>query len=126
MSRIRGRDTGPERNLRNVLSGAGIRGYRLQYANVPGRPDVAFVGKRIAVFVHGCFWHGCPHCRPPHPKSNRTFWQTKLERNTKRDRRKARQLRGAGWSVVTIWECRLRARPSVQLARIQRALAARS
>lgn len=126
MSRIRSRDTGPERTLRTLLTSAGISGYRLHYATAPGRPDVAFVGKRIAVFVHGCFWHACPHCRPPRPKSNRTFWELKLDRNASRDKRKVRQLRSAGWSVVTIWACRLRDRPAVQLARIQRSLAARS
>lgn len=118
MSRIKGRDTAPERTLRSLLSAEGVRGYRLNYAKAPGRPDLAFVGRRIAVFVHGCFWHGCPHCRPPRPKSNRTFWQVKLERNAARDRRKARALRGAGWRVLTIWACRLRQWPEREVGRV--------
>lgn len=126
MSRVRGRDTGPELHLRQALRAAGLRGYRLHYGHAPGRPDVAFVKHKVAVFVHGCFWHGCPHCRPQRPKSNRTFWRVKLERNQARDRRKAGQLRRAGWSVITIWECRLRQRPTVQLARVQRALGERA
>lgn len=118
MSRIKGRDTGPERALRALLSANGVRGYRLNYAKAPGRPDIAFVGKRIAVFVHGCFWHGCPHCRPKRPSTNRSFWDLKLDRNVARDKRKVRALRNAGWRVCTIWECRLRTRPERELGRV--------
>lgn len=124
MSRIRAKNTGPELQLRAALSAAGVRGYRLNYAKAPGRPDIAFVGKQVAVFVHGCFWHGCPHCRPPRPKSNSGFWNAKLDRNMQRDRRKAYQLRKAGWSVLTVWACRLDA-PERVVARVARALAGR-
>ncbi len=123
MSRIRGKDTAPEKALRAALSAEGIRGYRLHYAHAPGRPDITFVGRRVAVFVHGCFWHGCPHCQPPRPKSNRKFWHEKLDRNQARDQRKVRELRSAGWHVVTIWECRLRRSPAAQVARVKRVLA---
>jgi DNA mismatch endonuclease (patch repair protein) len=123
MSRIRGKDTRPERALRALLSAAGIRGYRLHWAKASGRPDVAFVGRKVAVFVHGCFWHGCPHCSPPRPKHNRGFWKAKLDRNAARDRRNTRQLRQAGWRVVTLWDCRLRKFPQAALRRVQRALA---
>ncbi|MCB0764286.1 MAG: hypothetical protein KDB84_06250, partial [Flavobacteriales bacterium] len=68
MSRIRAKDTAPEIALRAALRSFGIVGYRLHYAKAPGRPDIAFVGRRVAVFVHGCFWHGCPHCRPARPR----------------------------------------------------------
>lgn len=122
MSRIRSKDTGPERMLRNALSGAGIRGYRLHYAKVPGKPDVAFVGRRVAVFIHGCFWHCCPHCQPPRPKSHQDFWEEKLERNVVRDKRNARALRKAGWRVVTIWECCMRKHPQSMVRRVMRAL----
>lgn len=125
MSRIRARNTGPERTLRSLLVGSGLRGYRLHPSAVPGRPDVAFIGARVAVFVHGCFWHGCPHCQPPRPRSNRKFWSEKLERNRERDVRKARELRLAGWKVITIWECMLRRAPSRQVQRVARALALR-
>lgn len=122
MSRIRGRNTGPEKSLREALSQEGIKGYRLNYAKAPGRPDIAFVGRKVAVFVHGCFWHGCPHCQPRRPKTNRRFWHEKLDRNKARDQRKVRELRNVGWRVVTIWECRLRKRPMVQVQRVVRAL----
>lgn len=124
MSRIRSKGTGPEKVMRALMAQAGIRGYRLNYAHAPGRPDIAFVGKKVAIFVHGCFWHGCPHCRPPRPKSNKTFWEAKLDRNAARDVRKVRALRNAGWRVLTVWECRLRKFPGSALRRVERALAA--
>ncbi|MDQ3101546.1 MAG: very short patch repair endonuclease [Bacteroidota bacterium] len=122
MSRIRGKNTGPEKNLRNSLREAGITGYRLHYKKAPGRPDIAFVGRKIAIFVHGCFWHGCPYCRPARPKSNNSFWDLKLDRNQTRDKQKVKGLRKAGWRVITIRECRLKRSPAVQLRRIQLAL----
>lgn len=125
MSRIRAKNTGPERTLHALLRSAGLRGFRLHYARVPGRPDVAFVTARVAVFVHGCYWHGCPWCRPPLPRSNRAWWERKITRNQARDQRKAGALRRAGWSVVTIRECRLKKKPQVQLGRVIRALEAR-
>ena len=121
MSRIRGRDTGPELALRKALWSEGLRGYRLHPRSVPGRPDVAWLGRRVAVFVHGCFWHGCPHCKPRRPKTNSSFWNEKLTRNRERDRRKAAQLRRNGWRVVTIWECRLRKDITTQVRQVARA-----
>lgn len=118
MSRIRGKDTAPEKALRAALSAEGIRGYRLHYAHAPGRPDITFVGRRVAVFVHGCFWHGCPHCRPKRPGTNRTFWEQKLDRNMARDKRKVRMLRSEGWRVCTIWECRLKKNPDGESTRV--------
>lgn len=123
MSRIKARNTGPERALRAALRAAGITGYRLHYVKAPGRPDVAFVGRRLAIFVHGCFWHGCPHCQPARPKSHRTFWTEKLDRNKARDQRKERELREAGWRVLTIWECRLKEDPPREVKRVARLLA---
>lgn len=122
MSRIRAKNTGPERAMREALSAAGIKGYRLHYTKAPGRPDVAFVGRRVAVFVHGCFWHACPHCQPVRPKSNTSFWHAKLDRNKARDQRKARELRQAGWRVVTVWECRLKRDAAKEVSRVRRAL----
>ncbi|MBK7946862.1 MAG: very short patch repair endonuclease [Flavobacteriales bacterium] len=85
-----------------------LTGYRLHYAKVPGRPDIAFVNRKLAVFVHGCFWHGCPHCQPPKPKRNTWYWGPKLERNKERDSEKASALRKEGWRVVTLWECAIK------------------
>lgn len=108
--------------MRSALSQLGIRGYRLHYAKAPGRPDIAFVGRRVAIFVHGCFWHRCPHCNNAAPKSNSAWWRKKLDANQERDERKLRQLRAAGWRVITVWECRLKANAPVQAARVVRAL----
>lgn len=122
MSRIRAKNTGPERAMRSALSEAGIKGYRLHYAKAPGRPDIAFVGRKLALFVHGCFWHRCPHCKRYEPKSNSAWWKKKLDANQERDERKERALRSIGWRVTTVWECRLRANPAAQAARVKRVL----
>lgn len=121
MSRIRAKDTAPELIIRALLRAAGLTGYRLHYAKAPGKPDIAFVGRKLAVFVHGCFWHGCPHCQPPRPKRNTWYWGPKLDANMARDARKARALRRAGWIVVTLWECRIKRWPDTQAARVLRA-----
>ena len=122
MSRIRAKNTKPELVLRRMLRKAGRSGYRLHYAKVPGRPDVAFVKHRLAVFVHGCFWHGCPYCRPRTPKSNSAFWLNKVATNQARDKRKNGALRKLGWTVLTIRECQLLRRPKAQLDRVLKAL----
>ncbi len=102
MSRIRGKDTAPETILRKALWAAGLR-YR-KHARAPiGRPDVVFKGKRVAVFIDGCFWHGCPD-HYVHPRSKRDFWANKLADNVARDRRQTLALEAAGWKVVRAWE----------------------
>ncbi|MBL7964321.1 MAG: very short patch repair endonuclease [Flavobacteriales bacterium] len=121
MSRIRSRDTAPERIMRRALWVAGLRGYRLHYKKVPGRPDIAFVSRKLAVFVHGCFWHGCPYCQPRRPRTHEDFWNMKLARNQARDARKSRELRKAGWRVLAIWECQLKRDPERQVQRVLRA-----
>lgn len=102
------RDTRPERALRSELWKLGIRGYRLSWRGAPGRPDICFPAARLAVFVHGCFWHRCPTCRPPLPKTHKAFWREKFRRNRTRDRRKVRELVASGWRVIELWECQLR------------------
>lgn len=103
----RAKDTKPEIKLRAALSQAGIKGYRLNWKKVPGRPDICFVGKKIAIFVNGCFWHRCPRCDFPLPKTNRTFWMNKFKRNKARDRLKKWRLSRAGWKVFVFWECEI-------------------
>ena len=108
MSRVRSRDTGPERALRRLLTDLGYR-YRLQHANAPGRPDVAFPGRRKAIWMHGCFWHRHPGCRNARlPKSRREFWVPKLEGNRRRDLATQREARRQGWRTLVAWECELR------------------
>jgi DNA mismatch endonuclease (patch repair protein) len=119
MSRIRSRDTGPERMLRKALRAGGMTGYRLHVARLPARPDIAFIGRKVAVLVHGCFWHGCPFCSPARPKSNRTFWDSKLAVNQERDARKQWALEALGWRVVVCWECRIRENPAHEALRVR-------
>jgi DNA mismatch endonuclease, patch repair protein len=103
-----GAGTTPELALRRLLSAAGARGYRLN-ARVEGiRPDIVWTRRRVAVFLHGCFWHRCPTCRLPLPRSNREFWAAKFRRNRARDRLKRARLERAGWRVVEVWEHELR------------------
>lgn len=99
-------NTKPELLVRKRLRDAGLAGYRLQW-KVPGRPDIAWPGKKVALFVNGCFWHRCPHCNPPTPKSNVTYWVIKFENNVNRDRRTMAELAELGWTVHVIWECQL-------------------
>lgn len=123
MSRIRSKNTGPEKAMRAALSAAGLRGYRLHYAKVPGKPDIAFVSRKVAVFVHGCFWHQCPHCQPQRPKANKSFWRKKLDRNVERDGEKVKALRKLGWRVITVWDCRLKQSQVRETDRVMKALA---
>ena len=108
MRRVKGRDTGPEKAVRRLLTALGAR-YRLHRKDLPGKPDIVMPGRRLALFVHGCFWHGHDHC--PHfrlPKTRRDWWRNKIEGNKARDLLNETALRDAGWHVVTIWECALK------------------
>lgn len=108
MAKIRGKDTGPELLVRRAAHALGLR-FRLHRRDLPGTPDLVFPGRRIALFVHGCFWHRHPGCRFAYtPKSRIEFWQTKFDANVARDARKLAELSEAGWTAVTIWECETR------------------
>jgi len=100
MSKIRSKDTSPELALRRTLWSAGLR-YRKHYG--PFKIDIAFPGKKVAVFVDGCFWHGCPE-HGTSPSSNQAYWAPKLERNKRRDRERTARLEAEGWTVIRIWE----------------------
>ena len=107
MSRIRSRDTAPEIALRSQLHKLGLR-FRLHRADLPGSPDIVFPGRKTVVFVHGCFWHRHPRCRFAYtPKTNCAFWKAKFARNVERDKHNMRSLKGLGWRVIVVWECRL-------------------
>jgi len=90
------------------LYNKGIKGYRLNWKKAPGRPDIAFVGKKIAIFVNGCYWHRCPYCKPSFPKTHRNFWEQKFSKNKIRDKEKISILRQNGWKVLTVWECQIK------------------
>ena len=107
MSRIRGKDTGPEKRLRSLLHRSGYR-FRLYHPRLPGRPDLVFPKYHAVVFVHGCYWHrheGCPQATTP--KTHTDFWQAKFNGTVERDRRKSQELIRMGWRVITVWECEL-------------------
>jgi DNA mismatch endonuclease (patch repair protein) len=103
MARVRRAGTGPEVALRKALHRRGFR-YRLRTGSgLPGTPDIVLPRFRLAIFVDGCFWHGCK-THGTLPKTNALFWETKITRNRERDRRADRSLRGQGWTVVRVWE----------------------
>jgi len=109
MRAVKGRDTTPELAVRRILRAAGI-GYRLGGRGLPGRPDLVMPGRRVAVFVHGCFWHGhdCPRGARL-PKANAAYWSAKIGRNRARDVATTAALEDAGWRMVTVWECDMKA-----------------
>ena len=121
MSANRGRNTNPELIFKRLLRRFKLSGYR-SYLNVPGRPDLAFPKKKLAVFINGCFWHRCPYCNYPLPKSNRKFWSTKFKRNVLRDERKTKELKRLKWKVIVVWECKIKNDPNKAVQRVARAL----
>lgn len=122
MQANRSKNTKPELELRRLLRDAGYPGYRLHWKRAPGHPDIAYPGRKVAIFVNGCFWHRCPRCNPPVPKSNPEFWNTKFATNQERDTRQTSDLVTAGWTVVTVWECELKRNPAEAVAQIENAL----
>ena len=109
MSSIRSRDTKPEILVRKALFAEGFR-YRLNARQLPGRPDLVFPKYGAVIFVHGCFWHGHGCHLFKWPRTNRSFWRTKIEGNIARDVRVRDALRACGWRTLTVWECALRGR----------------
>lgn len=108
MSGIRGKNTKPELLVRSLLFKAGYR-FRLHRNDLPGTPDIVMPGHRVAIFIHGCFWHRHHACSLARlPKSNAEFWKTKLSGNEQRDQGKYRDLASLGWRILVIWECAIR------------------
>jgi DNA mismatch endonuclease (patch repair protein) len=108
MRAVKGRGTSPELAVRRLVWSLGGR-YRLNRADLPGKPDIVLPGRRLAIFVHGCFWHGHDCARGARiPKANRDYWTAKVERNRARDARARDALAAAGWRVETVWECELK------------------
>ena len=121
MRRVKGRDTTPERTVRRLLTTLGVR-YRLQRKDLPGKPDIVMAGRGLAIFVHGCFWHGHDCARGARvPKANRDYWTAKVARNRARDAAVREALGAQGWRVETIWECELKDEGAVS-ARLARLL----
>ncbi len=121
MARVKARDTGPERAVRRMLWDAGYR-YRLNRKDLSGTPDIVLPGRKAAVFVHGCFWHGhdCPR-GARQPKANADYWRAKIARNVARDARNQADLTALGWRPIVVWECELKTSEPLE-ARLRTAL----
>lgn len=106
MKRIRGKDTAPELMVRKLIYSLGYR-YRLHVKELPGKPDLVFLGRKKIIFVHGCFWHGhnCKKGKPP--KTNFDYWLPKLNENQARDARNQTLLESMGWQVLVLWQCEI-------------------
>ncbi|MBV8594565.1 MAG: DNA mismatch endonuclease Vsr [Caulobacteraceae bacterium] len=114
MRRVRGAGTGPELAVRRLVWSLGGR-YRLNRADLPGRPDIVLAGRRLAIFVHGCFWHGHDCRRGARvPKANRAYWTAKVGGNLRRDCAARAALEAAGWRVEIVWECDLKDAPALR------------
>ena len=121
MARVKGKDTRPEMKVRRALTALGAR-YRLHRKDLPGSPDIVLPGRKLAIFVHGCFWHGHDCARGARaPKANRDYWVAKIGRNCARDVASREALAALDWRVETIWECDLKD-DEVLLARLQQLL----
>ena len=105
MRAVKSRDTGPELKVRRAAHALGLR-FRLKRDDLPGKPDLVFPGRRVALFVHGCFWHGhdCPRGARV-PQANRAYWLAKIGRNVARDKASLAALRKLGWKPAVVWEC---------------------
>ena len=104
----RATDTTPELIVRSLLRQEGLTGYRLHWRTPAGRVDIAFVGRKVAIEVYGCFWHRCPNCAPSLPKRNRAFWRSKFRANLLRDERSNKSLKEAGGRLFVLRECQIR------------------
>ena len=120
MSRIKDRDTKPELTIRKALHKRGYR-YRIHY-KVDGKPDIAFPSTKLAVFIHGCFWHqhGCKYTY--RPRTRKRFWNEKLDRNISRDTQVAEKLRDRGWEIMTIWACEIKNNPDKVIEDLTKAI----
>jgi DNA mismatch endonuclease (patch repair protein) len=120
MASIKGRDTVPEMMVRRLLWAHGIR-YRVHNTNLPGKPDISNSRSKVAVFIDGCFWHGCRKCYKE-PTSNVEFWRAKLRRNIRRRKAVKRELKTRGWTVLEFWEHSVMSSPNNVMRKIKRVI----
>lgn len=100
--------TRPEILVGKILRDLGFSGYRKNWKKAPGKPDICFPKRRIAIFVHGCFWHHCPKCMHRWPKNNQKYWKMKITKNIKRDKDNLKELNCKGWKTLVLWGCELK------------------
>jgi len=122
MKANKAKDTKPELAVRSGLWQLGLRSYRVNLKGAPGRPDICFTKKRLAVFIHGCFWHRCPRCTKSSPKTNSDFWKKKFELNVARDQVKLDALHQQGWKTLVLWECDIKRDLAEQVERVVKEL----
>lgn len=124
MRKIRSKDTKPELTVRKLCREIGFSGYRIHRKDLPGKPDLAWIGRKLAVFVHGCFWHGHDCAEGVRkPKSNRDYWIPKINRNQQRDAKNVADLYTAGWNILVVWECEISEKDALS-KKLQRFLSA--
>lgn len=123
MSHIRSKDTSIELMVRRALFSLGYR-YRVNYKELPGKPDIVFTKKKIAIFIHGCYWHGhnCGSRYAHTSQSNRTYWGPKIQRTQQRDRAHVATLEEQGWNVIELWECQIKDNFEEMIQKLSRSL----
>ena len=108
MSKIKGKDTKPEKVVRSLLHQMGYR-FRLHRRDLPGNPDIVLPKYKKIIFVHGCFWHGHEDCpRAKRPSTNKKFWDEKLSKNIERDKKNQCELGKLGWQLLVVWQCQIK------------------
>ena len=122
MSSIKGKNTKPEIALRKHLYESNIRGYRVNYAKLPGKPDIVFTKKKVAIFVNGCYWHGCEVCGWKIPKHNPDYWISKIKKTRLRDEVKKKKLEELGYTVIVVWEHEIKKNFNDIILKIQKTL----
>jgi DNA mismatch endonuclease (patch repair protein) len=115
MQAVKSKGTGLERRLAATLVGMGISGWKKNVPNIIGKPDIAFIHEKIAIFVDGCFWHGCPYCQRKLPVTNHVYWERKIARNIELAETYNEQLRREGWTVIRIWEHEIKDKSALKL-----------
>ena len=108
-----------EKRFRTLLKQNKLYGWRVNVTSLPGKPDFIFSKQKIAIFLDGCFWHGCPRCRFKKPKTNNDFWKNKILNNKKRDKSVNRKLKDRNWKVLRIWEHDLKRSPDKALGKLE-------
>ena len=122
MNANRAKNTKPELLMRKALWHEGIKGYRLNWEKAPGKPDIVFPSRKIAIFINGCYWHRCPQCDLPLPKTNTKFWKEKFDKNVERDSKKNDELLSLDWIVLVFWECDIKNDISVSVDKVNKVL----